>query len=61
MSLKGFHIVFIILSVILTAGFAWWAFANATAITVGIASAVISLMLAIYGILFVKKSRNIIT
>jgi hypothetical protein len=61
MSLKGFHIVFIILSVLLTAGFAGWAFSNETALPVGIGSAVLSVLLVIYGIWFVKKSRNIIT
>jgi hypothetical protein len=61
MSLKGFHIVFIILSVVLTAGFAAWSFQNDTAIPVGIGSAVMSVLLVVYGIWFVKKSRNIIT
>lgn len=61
MSLKGFHIVFIILSVILTAGFAWWSFSNDVANVVGIGSAALSVLLAIYGIYFVKKSRKIIT
>lgn len=61
MSLKGFHIVFIILSVLLTAGFAAWSFSNETSIPVGIGSAVLSVLLVIYGIWFVKKSRNIIT
>ena len=61
MSLKGFHIVFIALSVLLTAGFAYWSFANETAIPVGIGSAILSVALVIYGIYFIKKSRNIIT
>jgi hypothetical protein len=61
MSLKGFHIVFIILSILLTAGFAYWSIANETAVPVGIGSAVLSVVLVVYGIFFIKKSRNIIT
>ena len=61
MSLKGFHIVFIILSILLTARFAYWSIVNDTAVPVGIGSAVLSVILVIYGIFFIKKSRNIIT
>jgi len=61
MSLKGFHIVFIIFSILLTAWFAYWSITNDTAVPIGISSAVLSVVLVIYGIFFIKKSRNIIT
>jgi len=61
MSLKGFHIVFIALSVLLLAFFAAWCLAYSTNVPVGIGSAIGAVALIIYGIQFVRKSRNIIT
>ena len=61
MSLKGFHIVFIALAILLLAFFAAWCLVNQTDIPVGVASAVGAVALLFYGIRFVKKSRNIIT
>jgi hypothetical protein len=61
MSLKAFHIVFIVLSILLAAGCAAWSFLNQIALPFGIASGVSGLALVVYGIWFLKKSRRIIT
>ena len=61
MSLKGFHVFFIFLATLLAAGFAAWSLMNETAVPVGIASAVLAVALIIYGIWFIRKSKNIIT
>ncbi len=61
MSLKTFHIVFIVLAILLSAGCALWAFANHTATGFGVCSIVVGLALVIYGVWFLKKSRHIIT
>lgn len=61
MSLKGFHIFFIFLATLLAIGFAAWSLMNQTAVPVGICSAVLALGLIVYGVWFVKKSKNIIT
>ena len=63
MSLKSFHVFFIALSILLTAGCAVWAFAN------GVSggrfrprvSPVASVALLIYGMAFLKKAKRIIT
>jgi hypothetical protein len=61
MSLKTFHIIFIILATLLAAGCAVWAFANQTATPFGVCCAVAAAALVVYGIWFVRKSRHIIT
>ena len=67
MSLKGFHILFIIIAILCTVGFSLWTmFASKEVVTpllswVGRGSAVISFVLFLYGAWFIKKSRNIIT
>ena len=61
MSLKAFHIIFIILAMSLAAVCAAWSFANAIAIPFGICSVVVGIVLLIYGIWFIKKSKGIIT
>lgn len=61
MSLKVFHIIFIILATLLAAGCAAWSYHHDTAHLFGIASAVIAVALVFYGIWFVKKSKRIIT
>ena len=60
MSLKAFHIFFILLAALLAAGCAWWAFANEAGTAFGVASAVVSVALAVYGVYFIKKSRRLI-
>lgn len=61
MSLKGFHVFFIFLATLLAAAFAAWSLMNETAVPVGIASAVLAVALIVYGIWFIRKSKNIIT
>ena len=60
MSLKAFHIFFILISVVLAAGCSWWAFANDLNKVFGIGSAAIAAGLFIYGIYFIKKSKRLI-
>lgn len=61
MSLKAFHIVFIVLSILLCFTCAAWSFANHVAQGFGIGAAVAGAALIVYGIWFVRKARNIIT
>ena len=60
MSLKAFHILFILLATLLAAGCAWWAFANGAGTLFGATSAITALALFIYGIYFIRKSRKLI-
>lgn len=60
MSLKGFHIFFIVLSILLAAGCGVWAFANGVAVSVAIGAWVTAAGLLGYGIYFVRKSRKLI-
>jgi hypothetical protein len=60
MSLKGFHIFFIFLSILLAAGCAAWAFVNGVERSFGIASCVVAGALVIYGIYFIRKTRKLI-
>ena len=60
MSLKAFHIFFILLATLLAAGCAWWAFANDAGFAFGAASTVVAIALAIYGFYFIKKSKGLI-
>jgi hypothetical protein len=61
MSLKTFHIFFIALSIILSIGCAVWAFWNGIEPAFGISSAVVAVVLIVYGGYFLKKSKRIIT
>ena len=60
MSLRAFHVLFIILSILMSAGCAWWAFANGVAPLFGIACAVTSVSLAIYAVFFLRKTKKLI-
>lgn len=60
MSLKGFHIFFIVLSVLLAAGCAVWSFSNGVAIPFGVASSGVAVALVIYGFSFIRKTRKLI-
>lgn len=60
MSLRAFHILFIILSVLMAAGCAWWAFANKVAPAFGIASAAVAIGLVIYAVFFLRKTKKMI-
>ncbi len=59
MSLKIFHICFIILSTLLCAGVSWWCFDNDVTPQFSYAFAVAAGMLPIYGIWFLKKTRSL--
>ncbi|MGI8605263.1 MAG: hypothetical protein ACR2OZ_20005 [Verrucomicrobiales bacterium] len=65
MSLKSFHVFFIVLAILCTLGFCAWVF-QADHVTValcvsGVVSGVIGVALAVYGVWFVvKKARKII-
>lgn len=61
MSLKVFHLVFIIFATLLSAGCAVWAFYHDTARSFAIGCIVLAIALVGYGIWFVKKSKGIIT
>jgi hypothetical protein len=60
MSLKGFHIFFIVLSILLAAGCAVWAFVNGVALSFGIGACVAAVGLIAYGVYFIRKSRKLI-
>ncbi len=60
MSLKGFHILFICLSILLAAGCAVWSFVNGVALAFGVVSCATAVALVIYGIYFLRKSRKLI-
>ena len=60
MSLRGFHILFIFLAILMSAGCAWWGFANGVTPAFGAVCAVAAVGLAVYGIFFLKKSKNLI-
>ena len=60
MSLKAFHIFFIVLAMLLSAGCAAWGLVNGMALAFNLTCAGLSGALVIYGIYFVKKSRKLI-
>lgn len=61
MSLKAFHVFFIIVAILLTAGCAVWAFVNQAAPAFGWSCAMVAVVLVIYSGFFIKKSKRIIT
>ena len=61
MSLKAFHLVFIVLSICLCIACAGWAFSNHAGDAFGIGASIAAVALIVYGIWFIKKARNIIT
>lgn len=62
MSLKQFHIVFIVMAVMLSAGFAAWAFTRyqppASVMWMGVISSLVTLALMVYGVWFFKKLKG---
>ena len=60
MSLRSFHILFILLAILMSAGCAWWSFANGAAPAFGVACVVAAVGLIIYGIYFLKKTKKLI-
>ena len=66
MSLKAFHIVFISASILLALGIGGWALNNYSSpggtrgdLLSGVGSLVAAVVLAIYGVYFLKKLKNI--
>lgn len=60
MSLKIFHICFIIISTLLCAGVAWWCFANDIQKAISYSFVAAAVVLPVYGVWFLKKTRNFI-
>jgi hypothetical protein len=60
MSLRAFHILFIVLAFLLALLCAAWAFVNGVSPMFGIASVVVAVGLAIYGVWFLWKTKSII-
>ena len=60
MSLKIFHICFIIISTLLCAGVAWWCFANDVARIYGCLFLAWAALLPVYGVWFLRKTRKLI-
>lgn len=67
MDLKHFHYVFIVLSILCTLGFGFWAMSTDAEVigfwgrVGGAVSALVGVLLVVYGIWFARKSRHIIT
>lgn len=66
MSLKAFHLVFILSAILLAIGFGVWSFLNYTSpqgsksdLIIAIASGVVALALVGYEIYFLKKLKNV--
>lgn len=59
MSLKIFHICFIIFSTVLCAGVSWWCFENKVGDLYGYIFAGAALLLPIYGGWFLKKTKDL--
>lgn len=65
MSLKAFHIVFIVVSTLLTVGFGYWAVGeyrssgDAMNLGIGVGSLVAALALLVYGVWFLRKLRGV--
>jgi len=60
MSLKIFHIFFILLSTVLCAGVSWWCFSNDVAKSVGLLFATATALLPVYGAWFLWHTRKLI-
>lgn len=67
MSLKAFHIFFILVSIVISLGFAAWVIMGGAGerTTLGLQvmgwfSAVLSIGLVVYGVFFIRKARSII-
>ena len=62
MSLKGFHVLFILLAVLCTLGFAAWCFLLGQDVAggraMGFFSGILGLGLACYGVWFVRKKAD---
>jgi hypothetical protein len=61
MSLKAFHLVFILVSILFSSGMSAWAFKTGASDGLGLGSAVAAVVMCIYCVRFVIKSKTIIT
>lgn len=61
MSLKAFHVFFILVSIVFAAGLSAWAFKTGASDALGFVSGASSVLLLVYGMAFLKKARSIIT
>jgi len=65
MSIKTFHIIFIIIATLMCIGVAVWGFffgrGETVALAIGAVCAMAAVALPIYGFSFYKKAKNIIT
>jgi len=66
MSLKAFHVVFIVASILLAVGFATWSFVNYFSshggvwyLVAGVGSALAAIALVFYEKYFLKKLKNV--
>lgn len=64
MSLKGFHLVFVSVSLLLFAFLALWGFLltpekSATATVLGVVGVIGLLVTPVYGVYFLRKARNL--
>jgi len=57
LSLRSFHLILIALGIVLTAGFAVWAFFNRD-VLIGAVSLVLSVLLVVYGAYFGAKAEQ---
>ncbi len=60
MSLKIFHIFFILLSAALCAGVSWWCFSNGVAKPYVFFFAIVAVLLPVYGAWFLWRTRKMI-
>ena len=60
MSLKIFHIFFILLSALLCGGVSWWCFSNDVAKSYSYLFAVVAALLPVYGAWFLWRTRKLI-
>jgi len=60
MSLKIFHIFFILLSAALSAGVSWWCASNDIAKIYVVLFAIFAVLLPVYGAWFLWKTRHLI-
>jgi len=65
MSLKGFHCLFIVIAIIITGGFAYWAIADFTmtkkwlTLLLGLGSTAAALGLMVYFFWFLRKAKGL--
>jgi hypothetical protein len=61
MSLKAFHLFFILVSILFCAGLSYWAFKTEASVQLGWGAGLASLCMAGYFVSFLRKYKSIIT